>query len=70
LLCAPAKVPRPVGKKEDMAMAEDLLVTAGVLVASAVCGWYVVHAISGVVLSIPADDMCTTAAQCLALVGG
>jgi len=70
LALCPGQVPRPVGKKEDMAMAEDLLVTAGVLVASAVCGWYVVHAISGVVLSIPADDMCTTAAQCLALVGG
>ncbi|HZF07139.1 MAG TPA: hypothetical protein VE932_22580 [Patescibacteria group bacterium] len=51
-------------------MAEDLLVVAGVLVSSAVCGWYVVHAISIVVLSIPVGDMCTTAAQCLALAGG
>jgi hypothetical protein len=51
-------------------MTEDLLVTAGVLVASAVCGWCVVHAISGVVLSVPVDDMCMTAAQCLALAGG
>jgi hypothetical protein len=51
-------------------MTEDLVVTAGVLIASAICGWYVVHAISGVVLSIPADDMCTMAAQCLALTGG
>ena len=51
-------------------MTEDLLVTAGVLIASAICGWYVVHAITGVILSIPADDTCTMAAQCLALSGG
>src|SRR5438270_11781879 len=59
----------PVGT-EDTAMTEDLLLTAGVLIASAICGWYVVHAISGVVLSIPVDDSCTMAAQCLALAGG
>ena len=51
-------------------MAEDLLVVAGVLVSSAVCGWYVIHAISGIVLSIPVDEMCTAAAQCLSLAGG
>jgi hypothetical protein len=51
-------------------MTEDLLVTAGALIASAICGWYVVRAINGVVLSIPVDDTCTMAAQCLALVGG
>jgi hypothetical protein len=56
--------------QEDTAMTEDLLLTAGVLIASAICGWYVVHAISGVVLSIPVDDTCTMAAQCLALAGG
>src|SRR5438132_9961042 len=59
----------PVGT-EGTAMTEDLLLTAGVLIASAICGWYVVHAISGVVLSIPVDDSCTMAAQCLALAGG
>ena len=51
-------------------MTEDLLLTAGVLIASAICGWYVVHAISGVVLRIPVDDSCTMAAQCLALAAG
>ena len=51
-------------------MTEDLLLTAGVLIASAICGWHVVHAVSGVVLSVPVDDTCTMAAQCLTLAGG
>jgi hypothetical protein len=53
--------------KEDMVMTEDLLLVSGVLTASAVCAWYVIHAISGVVLFIPADDMCASATQCIAL---
>jgi hypothetical protein len=51
-------------------MMEDLLIVAGVLLASAVCGWYVVHSISGIVLLIPADDVCGTAAKCLSLAMG
>src|SRR2546421_1553611 len=69
LLCGPARRHALIGE-EDTAMTEDLLVTAGVLIASAICGWYVVHAISGVILSMPVDDTCTMAAQCLALAGG
>ena len=46
-------------------MTEDLLVIVGVLVASAVCGWYVVHSISGIVLLVPADNVCGTASACL-----
>lgn len=48
-------------------MAEDLLLVATVLVASAVCGWYVVQAIP--VVPIPAEDMCT-AVECVALAFG
>lgn len=48
-------------------MTDDLLLVSGVLIALGVSGWYVIHAISGVVLFIPADDMCATAAQCIAL---
>ena len=69
MLCGPARRHALIGE-EDTAMTEDLLVTAGVLIASAICGWYVVHAISGVILSMPVDDTCTMAAQCLALAGG
>jgi uncharacterized membrane protein len=46
-------------------MTEDLLVLVGVLLASAVCGWYVVHSISGIVLLVPADGLCGTATTCL-----
>ena len=45
-------------------MTEDLLVVAGALLASAVCGWYVVHSIRDIAQLVPADDLCTTAAQC------
>ena len=51
-------------------MTEDLLVASVVLLASVVCGWYVVHSISGILLLVPADDMCGTAGQCLALAMG
>jgi hypothetical protein len=63
---------RPVlfAPKEDTAMKDDLVVVAGVLLASAVCAWYVVQAIAGVVHPIPTDDTCTTATQCLALAMG
>jgi hypothetical protein len=46
-------------------MTEDLLVVVGVLLASAVCGWYVVDSIRGIALLIPADDVCGTAMRCL-----
>jgi|RhiMetdeSRZDD1v2_1073273.scaffolds.fasta_scaffold27729_10 uncharacterized membrane protein len=49
-------------------MKEDLLVVAGVLVASAVCAWYVMTAVAGIVHPIPTDDTCTVATQCLASV--
>ena len=48
-------------------MTEDLLVVVGVLLASAVCGWYVVHAIGDIAQLVPADEICTTAAQCINL---
>jgi hypothetical protein len=51
-------------------MTEDLLVVAGVLVASAVCGWYVLHSIRDIALLVPADDLCTTVAQCMQLALG
>ena len=51
-------------------MTEDLLVVVGVLLASAVCGWYVVHSIRDIALLVPADDLCTTAAQCMHLALG
>jgi hypothetical protein len=53
-----------------MVMAEDLIIVSGVLLASAVCGWYVVHSISAIVLFIPADDVCGTVAKCLPLAMG
>jgi uncharacterized membrane protein len=46
-------------------MTEDLLVVVGVLVASAVCAWYVVQSISGMAVLIPADEVCETAAGCV-----
>ena len=51
-------------------MTDDLLLIAGLVLSAALCGWFVVHAISGVVLLVPADDLCGTAAQCVALVVG
>jgi uncharacterized membrane protein len=45
-------------------MTEDLLVIVGVLVASAVCAWYVVQSISGMAVLIPADEVCEAAARC------
>ena len=47
-------------------MKEELVVITGVLVSAAVCAWYVVQAVAGVVHPIPTDDMCTTVTQCLA----
>jgi hypothetical protein len=63
---------RPVlsSQEEDTAMKDDLVVIAGVLLASALCAWYVFQAIAGVVHPIPTDDTCTTATQCLALAMG
>jgi hypothetical protein len=57
-------------QEEDTAMKDDLVVIAGVLLASAVCAWYVLQAFAGVVHPIPTDDTCTTASQCLALAMG
>ena len=51
-------------------MAEDLLVIVGVLVASAVCGWYVLQSISGMAVMIPADEVCETVAGCVPLALG
>lgn len=51
-------------------MQEDLMIVTGVLVAAAVCAWYVAHAVAGVVHPIPTDDACTTAMQCLTLALG
>jgi uncharacterized membrane protein len=51
-------------------MKEDVMVVAGVLVAAAVCAWYVAHAVAGVVHPIPTDDNCTTVSQCLAMAMG
>jgi hypothetical protein len=53
-----------------MVMKDDLLVVAAVLLASAICAWYVVQAIAGVVHPIPTDDTCAVATQCFALVVG
>lgn len=50
-------------------MTEDVLLIAGVLLLTAACAWYVVHAIGGVVLPVP-DEMCASAAECLALAMG
>jgi uncharacterized membrane protein len=57
-------------QKEDKAMKDDLLLITGVLVGAALSVWYIVHAIAGVVYTIPADDACTTATQCFALAMG
>jgi hypothetical protein len=57
-------------KKEDKAMKDDLLLVVGVVVAAAVCVWYVAHAVAGVVHPIPTDDACGSATQCLALALG
>jgi len=51
-------------------MKDDLVVISGVLLASAVCAWYVLQAFAGIVHPIPTDDTCTTASQCLALAMG
>ena len=46
-------------------MTEDLLVVFGVLIAAAVCGWYVVQSISRIVYTIPADQVCEAAGRCV-----
>ena len=46
-------------------MTEDLLVVVGVLVAAALCGWYVVQSISTLVYYIPVDQVCETVGRCL-----
>lgn len=51
-------------------MKEDTLVVVGVLLASAICGWYVVQSIRDIALLVPADDFCATASQCLQLALG
>lgn len=51
-------------------MTEDALVVVGVLLASAICGWYIVHSISDIVRLVPADELCTTASQCAQLALG
>ena len=48
-------------------MKEDVVVVSGVLVAAAVCAWYVAHAVAGIVHPIPTDDTCSIATQCLAV---
>jgi hypothetical protein len=67
--CAKSNGPVPT-RQEDKAMKEELVVITGVLVSAAVCTWYVVQAVAGVVHPIPTDDMCTTVTQCLALALG
>lgn len=57
-------------QQEDKAMKEELVVVTGVLIAAAVCTWYVAHAVAGVVHPIPTDDTCTTVTQCLSLALG
>ncbi len=47
-------------------MKDDLIVVAGVLVAAAMCAWYMAQAVAGVVHPIPTDDSCSTVTQCLA----
>src|SRR6195256_958027 len=42
LLCGPARRHAHWSEKEDTAMTEDLVVTAGGLISSAICRWYVV----------------------------
>ncbi len=51
-------------------MTEDAVVVVGVLLASAICGWYVAHLISDIAKLVPADDLCTTASQCMQLALG
>jgi uncharacterized membrane protein len=51
-------------------MKDDLLLVSGVVIAAAVCVWYVVQAIAGIVHPIPTDDTCSSATQCLALALG
>jgi hypothetical protein len=51
-------------------MTEDLVVVVGVLAASAMCAWYVVHSISGIAVLIPADEVCETAARCVPIALG
>jgi hypothetical protein len=51
-------------------MTEDLLVVVGVLIAAAVCGWYVVQSISGIVNTIPADQVCEAAGRCVPIALG
>ena len=51
-------------------MTEDALVVVGVLLASAICGWYVIHSIGDIARLVPADELCTTASQCLQLALG
>jgi hypothetical protein len=57
-------------EEEDWTMTDDALVVVGVLLASAICGWYVVQSIRDIALLVPADDLCTTASQCLQLALG
>jgi hypothetical protein len=54
--------------EEDEAMKEDIVVVSGILVAAAMCAWYVAQAVAGIVHPIPTEDACSTAAQCLAVV--
>lgn len=51
-------------------MKDDLLLVSGVVVAAAVCVWYVFQAVAGVAHPIPTDDTCTTTMQCLAIAMG
>ena len=46
---------------------EDLLLMVGVLLASMLCGWYLVQAVDAVLIA--PDAVCTTA-DCLALAAG
>jgi hypothetical protein len=49
-------------------MSEDLVAVGALLIGIAVFGWSVVHALNGIVLLVPADEACRTAAECAAAV--
>ena len=51
-------------------MTEDAVVAVGVLLASAICGFYILHSIRDIAQLAPADDLCATASQCLQLALG
>jgi hypothetical protein len=49
-------------------MSEDVVAVGALLIGITIFGWSLVHALSGIVVQIPADDLCRTAAECAAAV--